>query len=91
MRTQRHETWERLDELIDRIGLRYGRSVKDSRCGKIWDLGQAVCAEAYGPGWNNDLRFLEDDRRVASEPAPDGLLEAAQRLVNGECPWASAG
>lgn len=84
----RHPTWNTLNDLIDQIIERYGGSIYDHRVHKSWDPGQAVCAELYGPGWNDDPGFVRDNQQPDSEPVPVGGIEAAERLAAGECQWA---
>ena len=90
----RHSTWERIASKYKRDGLDeladiYGHSIFDPRCDRVWDLGQAICAEAYGPQWNNDPRFKAIDSLPDSEPAPQEMLEALKRLLDKDVTWAT--
>jgi len=83
-----HPRWRQLVALIDRIADRWGGGIYDRRCGKTWDPGQAVCAEFYGPHWQDDPQFLADDQATLESPPPEGIIAAAERLLVGECEWA---
>ncbi len=84
-----HASWDTLMRLMHLIAVDFGGSVHDSRCGKSWDPGQAVCAELYGVDWNDDPRLREDNQESEYEPCPDGAIGAAERILAGECSWAS--
>lgn len=84
----RHESWDRLTRSLDRVVEIYGGSIYDHRCGKTWDPGQAVCAEAYGPEWSNSEQFKRDDAASDEEPVPGVAWEALDRLVNRQSEWA---
>ena len=83
----RHETWRRLLDQIGDISEKYGPTIHDSRCGKSWDCGQALCAEAYGPEWQHTTEFARDDAVPDDEPVPVALSEAAERILRGEADW----
>jgi len=82
----RHPSWDRLLSLIDQITEKHGGFrgvIHDYRCGKDWDGGQAICAELYGPSWQNDPQFKKDDAKGDSLPVPDGAIAAAERVLAG--------
>jgi len=90
----RHSTWDRIASKYQRAGIDeladiYGHSLFDPRCGKTWDAGQAICAEAYGPDWNNSPQFKAIDSLPDSEPAPPEMLDALARLLANETDWAT--
>ncbi len=83
-----HPTWTHfIDETLPAIEMRLGRTIYDPRCGKNWDVGQAVCAEAYGPDWMNSQGFLHDNELPVSEPVPQIGLDAAQRILTQDGWW----
>lgn len=86
-----HPTWKKLNALIGDIASHFHGRVFDSRVGDSWDPGQAVCAELYGADWSNDPQFKLDSAREDSEPAPEGAIAAAERLLAGDCEWTRAG
>ncbi len=84
----RHPSWDWLISRVHDIGVIYGSSIYDARCGKSWDAGQAICAEQYGAGWNTEPEFIAANQIPNTEPAPVEALRAAQRLVDGKSDWA---
>lgn len=84
----RDNSWKSFNELVDQVGRKYGGSVRDTRCGKTWDPGQAVCAAAYGPDWSNDPRFHAANESDAF--CPPEAFAAAKELLDGECEWAES-
>ncbi len=86
----RHSSWDRLCNLIEDISRKYGGTIYDSRANQSWDPGQAVCAELYGPDWSNSPGFKKSSNLPDSIPAPLGAIEAAQRLLAGDCEWGGA-
>ena len=79
-----HHTWNHyIDVMLEEIANLYGPSIYDSRCSKSWDVGQAVCAEQFGPGWNDDSEFLRINEIPTDKPIDIGITEAAQRLIDG--------
>ncbi len=80
-----HRTWNKYLDMLSAIAEKHDGTIHDSRCGKVWDPGQAVCAEAFGPQW-----MRSDEFRRVDESVVDGLIAAAQRLIDGECDWVSS-
>jgi len=90
MRSDYHPDWNEMAfTLCDAVMKRYGGSIYDPRCGKCWDPGQAMCAEIYGPGWNDDPQFLRDTEIESDQPCPKHMLEGARRLAYGKSEWAT--
>jgi hypothetical protein len=84
MRIGYHSTWNHyIDVTLGEIARLYGSSIYDKRCGKSWDVGQAVCAEQYGPKWMYSPGFQEDNEVPPDLPMPSGITEAAERLIHG--------
>ena len=73
-------------EFLDRIAKNFGTSIYDSRCGATWDVGQAVCAEAYGPDWMLSDTFLLWNQKDDSEQPEPHFYECAKRMAGGYCP-----
>ena len=85
----RHSDWNKAIELLGKIGSQFGNSFHDSRCGKIWDVGQAVCAEAYGADWMNNEKFIEMNRRNDDLPPESHYMECIEKMADGYLPnWA---
>ena len=82
----RHHTWDMLSDRVGQIAERLGCAILDNRCGKRWDPGQAICAEAYGPDWWMDPEFRRVDQLGDDERAPQSSLDAAERLAEGQLP-----
>lgn len=86
MKYDRHYKWEIIVACLDDIVGHLGSSIYDNRCGKSWDVGQAVCAEAYGPDWQNNPIFTEWDSRDDSEPPEPTYFECALKMAKGYIP-----
>ena len=82
----RHCDWYVVMRHLDNIAFHLGRSIHDTRCGTWWDVGQAVCAEAYGPDWMNDETFNEWEQKDDSEPPEPRFMESAKRMAGGYVP-----
>ena len=79
-----HPTWNHfIDVTLDEIATVYGSSIYDRRCGKTWDVGQAVCAEQFGPDWMSDPEFHRLSSIPPEEPIPPSIVAAAKRLIEG--------
>jgi hypothetical protein len=87
----RHPNWFTVTDCIDKIAAQLGPSIYDTRCGKLWDVGQAICAEAYGPNWMHHETFIEWSGKDDDE-APEPLyLDVATRMAGGYVPeWVEA-
>jgi len=79
----RHKSLDDLIEIIHQIVYKHGGSIFDHRCGKTWDVGQAVCAELYGVDWMNSSDFERDDAIPADKPIRVEMVEAAKRVLAG--------
>jgi hypothetical protein len=82
----RHKQWDDILDFLDSIADRNGSVIHDYRCGKWWDVGQAVCAEAYGHEWSHDDVFLEWNERDDSEPPEPHYYECAKAMADGYVP-----
>ena len=83
----RHKKWEDVCGFIDAFAARVRDFfVVDKRCGKSWDPGQAVCAEAYGPKWSSDPTFIEWNGKDDDEPPEPYYYECAKRMAEGYTP-----
>ena len=79
-----HPTWNHyIDVMLEEIANIYGGSIYDSRCGKSWDVGQAVCAEQFGIDWMNSPEFRRINEMPPEERIDPGITAAAQRLIDG--------
>ncbi len=83
---QRHPKWDTVMQLLDAIAHRYGTTLTDKRNGRQWDVGQAVCAEAYGKNWMESEVFHADDSHPDCEPPAERFIDAAHRLAEGDKP-----
>lgn len=82
----RHKQWEEVLNMLPKIRKSLGQSIYDNRCEKWWDVGQAICAEAYGPNWMNDQTFVEWDGKDDSEPPEPYYFDCAAKLASGYVP-----
>ena len=81
-------TWKELiDVELDKIINLYGGSIRDTRTGKTWDPGQALCAETYGPHWMTSPEFAEDDGAPFDAPVPDRVINALDRMLETRPDW----
>ncbi|MCP4100365.1 MAG: hypothetical protein GY750_16630, partial [Lentisphaerae bacterium] len=63
-----------------------GSTIIDKRCGKAWDVGQAICAEAYGPDWMNDDELNAANELDDTEPPEQHYYDCAKRMASGYIP-----
>ena len=85
----RHKRWYDIEVFLDSIVDNIGSSIYDKRCGKVWDVGQAVCAEAYGENWMEDEIFQEWDQKDDDEPPEPYYYVCAKKMSEGYIPgWA---
>ena len=82
----RHQQWHDMMAFLDSIAERLGHTIYDTRCEKNWDVGQAVCAEAYGPDWMRDPTFGEWNQKDDDEPPEPHYYECARRMATGYKP-----
>jgi hypothetical protein len=82
----RHRKWKIIDIWLQQIEKNIGNFVYDKRCGKSWDAGQAVCAEAYGPNWSRSAIFREWDQKDDSEPPEPLYYDVAGEMAAGYIP-----
>jgi len=82
----RHNQWNEIMKFLDAIINNIGAEIYDNRCGKTWDVGQAVCAEAYGADWMNDPTFQEWDQKDDTEPPEPYYYDCAKRMAEGYIP-----
>lgn len=82
----RHQKWHDIMNFLDDIVDHLGSSIHDKRCGKNWDVGQAICAEAYGSDWMNEPLFIEWDQKDDSEPPEQYYYECARKMAQGYIP-----
>lgn len=82
----RHGDWKIVMECLDKIAENLGHTIHDSRCGNSWDVGQAVCAEAYGPNWDDDPVFNEWNQKDEDEPPEPDYFHCAVKMANGYIP-----
>jgi hypothetical protein len=82
----RHKKWKELDVLLNKIAEKIGGSIHDKRCGKNWDVGQAICAEAYGPNWMENKTFVEWNNKDDDEPPEPGYFKCAEKMADGYVP-----
>lgn len=82
----RHQKWHDVMEFIDKVIGHFGGSVHDKRCGRNWDVGQAICAEAYGPDWMHDATFVEWNQKDDCEPPEPHYYDCAKRMAGGYIP-----
>lgn len=82
----RHWKWDKIMEYLDNIAGHLGNTVHDKRCGKNWDVGQAVLAELYGPNWNNNPTFEEWNQKDDSEPPEPEFFNTAKKMAEGYIP-----
>jgi len=88
----RHYKWDIIMRLLDEIIGQMGSTIYDNRCNKIWDVGQAICAEAYGPEWMQNDTFQEWNQKDDSEPPEPYYYECALKMANGYVPaWTVRG
>ena len=88
----RHQKWNDIMGFLDAIVGHVGRNIYDKRCGKNWDVGQAVCAEAYGEDWMNDPMFREWNQKDDLEPPEPYFYECAKKMAAGFIPeWVERG
>jgi len=86
----RHQQWDKVLDYLHQVQEHLGVTIHDTRCGRSWDVGQAVCAEAYGPDWMNHPVFVEWNAKDDSEPPEPHYLECARRMAEGYKPeWAA--
>jgi hypothetical protein len=79
-----HSTWNYyIDVMLEEIANLYGPTIHDSRIGKNWDVGQAVCAEQFGTDWMNHPEFHRINEMPPEERIDPGITDAAQRLIDG--------
>lgn len=84
-----HPSWRRHWNLLLEAQEKLGSSIYDNRCGKTWDIGQAECAELYGPDWMNDPQYKIDNEVSEYEPVPEHIMACAVKLASGYIPeWA---
>jgi hypothetical protein len=81
-----HYQWKLAIEYLDKVVENLGGSIHDTRCGKNWDPGQAMCAEAYGPDWMNNKTFIKWNNKDDDEPPEPHYLECAKRMAEGYIP-----
>lgn len=76
-----HPKWRWIMYWLDHeIPDRFGRQVFDNRCNKIWDIGQALCAAAYGPEWiKHPIYILSKD--ISPYNSPEGNYWNAAKLM----------
>ena len=85
----RHQQWEDVLGFLDKIVESLSGSIYDKRCGRTWDPGQAICAEAYGPNWMQSPTFIEWNNKDDDEPPEPYYYECAKRMAEGHVPaWA---
>ena len=82
----RHPQWKEVERFLGDITGMLGSSIFDNRCGKSWDVGQAVCAEAYGPNWMKDATFVEWNQKDDDEPPERHYYECAKNMAGGYVP-----
>ena len=82
----RHKKWFDVVVFLDKIIDNLGSSIFDKRCKKIWDAGQAICAEAYGPNWMENETFIEWDQKEDPELPEPYFYECAEKMANGYIP-----
>lgn len=82
----RHRQWDEVIKFLDSIQERLGASIIDTRCGKVWDVGQAVCAEAYGPDWMQNKLFIEWNQKSDDEPPEPHYYDCAKKMAKGYIP-----
>lgn len=87
MNYNRHHKWHEVMSMLGDIADKHGSTIHDYRCGKNWDVGQAVCAEAYGENWMQSERFQEADKLPDSEPPDEIFYEACVRLTLTTPEW----
>lgn len=81
--------WKLVINLLNDVAANLGNNVSDTRCGKNWDVGQAVCAEAYGENWMSDPVFIAWNNRDEVEPH---YFECLQKMAEGHIPeWVEVG
>lgn len=84
----RHPSWKTLSDLFSEFAAKYGGSIYDREAGRSWDPGQFACRLAYGPDWQNDVRFKRDDQLPDSEPVPGNTIALLQDVIaNGLPEW----
>ena len=81
-----HKTWQTLISFTSAMANNYGGVVVEKETGKRMDWGQALCREVYGPGWNEDPKFLEENEIPNTEPAPAKSVAVAKSWAGGEWP-----
>ena len=81
----RHRSWGLVADYVWRIAARWA-VIYDRRANRIWDPGQAICAEAYGPDWMHSPVWRAADERPETEPPDPALLAAGRRLAFGDPP-----
>jgi len=82
----RHRQWDEIMGFLDGIYQHLGASIHDKRCNKSWDVGQAICAEAYGPDWMHNPEFIEFDQKSDSEPPEPHFYDCAKKMASGYRP-----
>jgi hypothetical protein len=82
----RHQKWDDIMNFIDDIVKCLGGSIYDNRCGKTWDAGQAICAEAYGPNWMQNTTFQEWNLKDNDEPPEPYYYDCAKKMAEGYIP-----
>ncbi len=89
MRPQLHPSWNIFFDLLGEFAHKYGGSIYDCEARKTWDPGQFACRLVYGPNWNDDPRFQQDDALSDEEPVPRNTIELMQDVIaNGLPVWA---
>lgn len=79
--------WMEAIALIEDIAFVYdNQKIFDKTRNCLWDAGQAVCREMYGPHWESHPMFIRDN---ASQRCPIEFATAARRIINAETDWAS--
>ena len=81
-----HPKWKQILEWVNQIACRYKGKLYDSRVGRSWDPGQAVCAEAYGPDWMYSEEFKKGDAVELDEAPDEKIYQAAKRLAQDPPP-----
>ena len=82
----RHRMWYQIECYLDKITDTIGHEIYDTRCGKWWDVGQAVCAEAYGPDWQNHPIFIKWNGKDDDEPPEPRFVKCAAQMAKGHVP-----
>ena len=82
----RHHKWDEIMGFLDDVARHFSTSIYDKRAGRTWDVGQAVCAEAYGPDWMHNKTFIKWSNKDDSEPPEPHYYNCAKRMAQGYKP-----